>query len=503
MNILVADDEFYARKAIVKMLSTCAPEVHVVGDVETGREVIAFLENGDIPVDAVFTDIKMPEMDGLQLSGWLCEHRPDIFTVIITGYADFEYARRAISFRVNHYITKPVDREELEGAVREIEEKLRVRAIREKEVEARLFELSRAQLSFEEIVRSEALVTSFFPYDPQALNTGVWRILLLQTSRSTSAEERQALRASVTGALGLNSTQLLYLHAHDELLALIFEESQGGAESAMRRVIRQCGEALCVSASEAHTGRDALLGAYKEAVYAMHMRLIDSGRIHIYSAGMHRVSAGNSAAEAALQAAVDLRDMDGVKRCIHNALFAGDLSSVALLQKRLTRMLKILDEAHETEDDAAPKKEYLLLSHRDDLYSFRTMEQVESYFTSLAEMICGGSMGKPDVISDILRYIERNYSYDISLQELAEEKYFMNASYLSRLFKTQVGKTFSKYLIEFRLQKSTELLRETILKISDIASHVGYNDVSHFIHSFKKAYDMTPEEYRAGYRAQP
>ena len=73
----------------------------------------------------------------------------------------------------------------------------------------------------------------------------------------------------------------------------------------------------------------------------------------------------------------------------------------------------------------------------------------------------------------------------------------MNASYLSRLFKAAKGKTFSKYLIEYRLEKSKELLEKTILKVSDIAVHVGYNDVSHYIQSFRKMYGMTPEEYRS------
>lgn len=54
-----------------------------------------------------------------------------------------------------------------------------------------------------------------------------------------------------------------------------------------------------------------------------------------------------------------------------------------------------------------------------------------------------------------------------------------------------------KYLIEYRLEKSRELLEQTILKVSDIATHVGYNDVSHYIQSFRKVYGMTPEEYRS------
>ncbi|HIV40979.1 MAG TPA: helix-turn-helix transcriptional regulator, partial [Candidatus Mediterraneibacter guildfordensis] len=69
-------------------------------------------------------------------------------------------------------------------------------------------------------------------------------------------------------------------------------------------------------------------------------------------------------------------------------------------------------------------------------------------------------------------------------------------SYLSRLFKNEVGQTFSKYLMEFRLRKAANLLENELLKINDVAMLVGYNDVSHFIQYFKKIYGCTPEEYR-------
>lgn len=100
------------------------------------------------------------------------------------------------------------------------------------------------------------------------------------------------------------------------------------------------------------------------------------------------------------------------------------------------------------------------------------------------------------IIRDILHYVEQNYQYDLSLQELAEKKYFMNSSYLSRLFKSAVGQTFSRYVIELRIKKARELLKDKTMKINDVAAQVGYNNTSHFIQSFKKLCGCTPEEYR-------
>ena len=104
---------------------------------------------------------------------------------------------------------------------------------------------------------------------------------------------------------------------------------------------------------------------------------------------------------------------------------------------------------------------------------------------------------KSKIVEEIVHYVEDNYYKNISLRELAENKYFVNYSYCSRLFSQETGMNFSKYLIQYRLKKAKTLLENKDMKISFIAFEVGYNDVSHFIQSFKKSYGLTPEEYRA------
>jgi len=75
MKVLVADDEFYARKALVKMLNDIGLEVEVAADVETGKEAVEFLA-GNPDVDVVVTDIRMPEMDGLKLAEYVHREYP-------------------------------------------------------------------------------------------------------------------------------------------------------------------------------------------------------------------------------------------------------------------------------------------------------------------------------------------------------------------------------------------------------------------------------------------
>lgn len=141
---------------------------------------------------------------------------------------------------------------------------------------------------------------------------------------------------------------------------------------------------------------------------------------------------------------------------------------------------------------------YLLFSYRTDLYGYRTLAEVEDYVISVVRAMCEEQETKNyhHIVSEMVAYIAQNYQNNISISELAEHKYFMNSSYLSRLFKNETGKTFSSYLQEFRMEKAKELLESDLLKITDVAMLSGYNDVSRFIQYFKKAYGVTPEEYR-------
>src|SRR5699024_4869239 len=90
------------------------------------------------------------------------------------------------------------------------------------------------------------------------------------------------------------------------------------------------------------------------------------------------------------------------------------------------------------------------------------------------------SSEQEEIVNRILAYVEENYRNDITLFQIASEKFFMNASYLSRIFKAGTGKPFSRYLIEYRMQKAAELLQKEELRISDVAQYVGYNDTSYF-----------------------
>lgn len=98
-----------------------------------------------------------------------------------------------------------------------------------------------------------------------------------------------------------------------------------------------------------------------------------------------------------------------------------------------------------------------------------------------------------EIIQEMKEYIIENYDKDISLEKLAKNKYYINYSYLSRVFKEKTGLSFTKYIIKVRMEKAREYIEnDNCISVSEVALKVGYNDVSNFIQIFKKYYGYTP-----------
>lgn len=98
-------------------------------------------------------------------------------------------------------------------------------------------------------------------------------------------------------------------------------------------------------------------------------------------------------------------------------------------------------------------------------------------------------------VTQILHYIDRHYTEDISLQSLSEEFHF-NPIYLNRMLKNETGCTFLEIVTSKRMNRAAELLRTTDLKISEAAETVGIKDQRYFSQIFKKTFSCTPMQYR-------
>jgi YesN/AraC family two-component response regulator len=110
-RVLLVEDEEVIRKGLRKMLEDVIGGCKVVGESGNGKDALELLEMTN--PDLVITDIRMDGMNGLELIKRIRAAWRDIDIIIISGYADFEYAQRAIKYGVSDYLLKPIDRVEL------------------------------------------------------------------------------------------------------------------------------------------------------------------------------------------------------------------------------------------------------------------------------------------------------------------------------------------------------------------------------------------------------
>lgn len=117
-KILIADDEQTIREGLRDCFEWEKFNIEVVACVSNGREAYTAIKN--LSPDIILTDIKMPEMSGLELIEITKKEFPDICVIILTGYADFEFARKAMRHGVMYYLLKPIWPQELEEVLRDI-----------------------------------------------------------------------------------------------------------------------------------------------------------------------------------------------------------------------------------------------------------------------------------------------------------------------------------------------------------------------------------------------
>ena len=121
-SVLLVDDEPLVRTVIRDKIKWNELGFEFAGDCENGKQAVEFIEHR--PVDLVITDINMPYMDGMELSRYLYTRYPDTAIVIFSGFSEFEYAQKAIQYKVVEYILKPVTASELTEVLVKVHKRL-------------------------------------------------------------------------------------------------------------------------------------------------------------------------------------------------------------------------------------------------------------------------------------------------------------------------------------------------------------------------------------------
>ena len=497
LRVIVADDEYFARKALIKMLEEMELPIEICGDCENGQDVVELLKT--CQTDLIITDIRMPGMDGLKLAEYVREHELDTEIMIETGYAEFEYARTAIRYGVKEYLTKPVNDRELRSGIENV---IRERSERKKR---EIWEL----LDISYILQNSKLCREMFGWTGEQAKKYYCMVLVNGREKIKSkawVEEwlgKYGKFRDVRGYFLKEEKSCIFLAPSEE----IFELPKCFGKSTVADMAYGSGDKNWISFSGWHCGEKELEQAYRECVYSMNERILKPGQIFFYNAkeNFQKIITGEQ--ETRLSNAAQRgysEEADIVIQEIFSEVEKEDVSIYSFFMA-LMQIFFVLNRVlclKEGERDQGISAGYLLFDFKMELYRFYELKDVRQYVDMLVKEVCQKNTEGEDrsMMEDLLDYLERNYAHDISLEELARRKYFVSSSYLSRMFKSYTGQTFMKYLISYRMDKAKSFLECSQMDISDIAACTGYNDPSHFTQTFRRVYGVTPKEYRKQYK---
>lgn len=119
IRVMLVEDEPPILRAMKKLIESCNPEFKVVASAADGEQAANILDS--TPIDVVFTDIMMPVKDGFFVLEYINSKYPHIYSVVLSGHDEFDYAKKAIPLGIIDYLLKPVSKEELMSVVKKVD----------------------------------------------------------------------------------------------------------------------------------------------------------------------------------------------------------------------------------------------------------------------------------------------------------------------------------------------------------------------------------------------
>ncbi|MDF2922405.1 MAG: response regulator [Paenibacillaceae bacterium] len=513
-QVLLVDDEEIVCKGLRQFLDWESYGYHVADVAHSVDQALVCLEKS--PIDLVITDIRMPVRDGLELLAAIQEEYPDIITIVLSGYGEFEYARQALRHGASEFLTKPVNFGELKRLLASLRSKLELERIevserreyKQMKINLLLNNLANGQLNAR-IVEAASLL------EPYLSNREYCVIRLHLPGSSVPHEAVEVLKSywmqganppseSYSGAVFPFNNEL------DELSFLIFPDSAPPSAErfidGLQAQLRQLQLKGIVGGSDYHAGLEQIHDAYREAGKALQFLFISGQQSVMYGQIEAWPFLDDQLDEAfsldVLRRLSSLQQRESLAAYISGTLDAmaarGSLSAAEAQAFCIQVALIINQHLHSIRDskqvgdtDFQSLIRCLLLAQQ--LSGIKKV--MHDWLTRLTSGMGENESESGSVITNIKRYIQEHYAENITLNSLSGI-FYLHPIYLSRLFKEKSGLNFVEYITEVRMGMAKELLLNPTLRVHDICQMVGYESPRHFTKLFKNATGMTPKSYR-------
>lgn len=496
-SVVVAEDEKLIRESLVEKIQGCDPSFAVVAAVADGAQALQVLRAR--PADVLFTDIRMPVLDGLELASRVRAELPRVQVVIVSGYVDFVFAQQAIRLGVRDYVLKPIRADLLAGVLREVKAGLEERASQD-----------RVAMIHDAI--------SGRPPPAQTAAEQAYLVFLLNIGNLCSAAASPATRsvydeqwrrfnldalcARHPGCVVVDAAQP---NARYLVLPVPQEADRTAIGAALYQELLRQADGINIHLLYGPTsGLDALHIQARTLSRALARRLImDSSHLIDVARAAPDLPAAvlDAAVERKLTALISQEQARlarlEVERLLGAALSGG--SSQMWLHDLVQQLIRLFHRhAPFASDVEIEHAEYELFDKLALPHSSATLsEQVWAVLRPLLGDTSREAAASKELIDAIRGYIAACYNTDLTLEAIAY-RFGFTPSHLIKVFRKQVGQTPIQYLINLRMAEAKRLLvASPELDIRQIGELVGYADPHYFSRIFKHVTSVTPSEYRS------
>ena len=546
VKLFLCEDEIVMRDGIKKHIDWEKEGIEFAGEASDGE--LAYPMIIEAKPDILLTDIKMPFMDGLELSELVKKELPDIKIIILSGYDEFAYAQKAVSLGVTEYLLKPISPAKLKESIRSVAEKIEEeRALGASEAEwakeeqAERLAIERNRL-FDALVMNEMSTSETLDKAKElgiTLTARTYQMVLISltlngASADSFSESRNRLKAEM-GTLyedrndcvffdrGISGFTMLVLGdggennitvAVDELQEILNKYEDIDYFIGVGGMVNRLSEIrdTYYEASKALANRFLVDPDKEKVVYTIREDTAPSGEEAEDNGDNTEHSRFNiepvldsesphKAMESFLRTGTIVEAeplLDSIFSClgeqnINSLIFLNYLTMDIYLA--MARFIKeIGGDASEIDKECGDIND--LISKAGGASEVKAY--LKKYLKKVLELRDSTSAKKYSrLMQSAVSYIDENFSNeDISLNKVASNVN-ISPNHFSTVFSQEMGKTFIEYLIGKRMEKAKELLMTTDMRSNEIAYAVGYKDPHYFSYTFKKTQGMTTREFRS------
>ena len=485
-KVLIVDDEMPALRYMQAIVEKYAPGYEIIDSCTSGEAALEVLQKEH--VDLLLTDISMPAMDGITLALKARELKPDIHIMIVTGYADFEYAKGAIQASVDDYILKPVSVTQMKSAL----DKLRLRMDEEQSTRIPLA----LSAMFARKPYDEALLTRLF-------GAGRFHFALLRWGNLGMT--RGKLKS--TSLIPLEGTSLHALYGRDEDEQLLFMPSVVPAQEFQATVSQYARSHRSASTMTLLFSRNPafinmLPDFFDRAAEFMERTVVIGHQQTSFLVGSGNADLSRHLSNAALKR-LEHFILDCNTRMIKDTFVAlaiewdrtrlPQMYATTMVQQLVHLVLAARPVPGQQQDD-------IMRDVRELIQNATTYgDLMSSLYAVLFDKgaIKDKKLSTEDLYQYAVDYIQENYAKSISIQNVCAEV-GISQTYLSRLFRKHGNTSFSTYLTQCRLNAAMALMRQhPDMALRNVASCVGYDDYAYFSKVFHQSIGCTPSQWVA------